>query len=152
MNHDIFSCWNPSNHFLPHESCSSWLSLLVDNYIPQVISRGHLWSSSTERYPMPCVGKLNTLNSRRRDTEGYMIQSIINSSSSIRSIRSYEYVPSNGLFFFSWPCTAVSQLSYSELVNYTCQWCVILKTALRLTVQADVSNNDSETSKNVADN
>lgn len=29
---------------------------------------------------------------------------------------------------------------------------MILKTALRLTVQADVSNNDSETSKNVADN
>lgn len=29
---------------------------------------------------------------------------------------------------------------------------MILKTALRLTVQADVSNNDSETSKTVADN
>lgn len=78
-----------------------------------------------------------------------MPESTIDSSCSVRLIRSYEFIPGNRLFSLT---LYTLQSAVFLQANYIYQGCMILKTALRLTVKADVSNNDSETRKNVAGN
>lgn len=115
----------------PSESWSSYPSFLVDDYI---LSKKKKIFIRNDAY----VGKLKTLNPVKGETQmaGEAAGSMINFSCSVRSIRLCEYVPGNGLF--SWACAAFSQPPSSKLVNYICQGCTILKTALRLTVQAAV--------------